>query len=127
MRNATLASMGGVAAAFLGSLCCIGPVFFVTLGVGAGLASTFEPLRPLFAVIMVGLFALAFHAVYSPRPIRGMRALSGTDGEGMGETSAQAGSCPVPHNRNREKVIVWIAALMAVVLWSFPRWSKLLV
>jgi len=49
-RNSRMvwAGVRGVTAAFLGSLCCVGPLLFVTLGVGAGLASTFEPLRPVF-------------------------------------------------------------------------------
>ena len=49
MRKALLAGIAAVAAALLGSLCCVGPLVFVALGVGAGLASTFEPLRPVFA------------------------------------------------------------------------------
>lgn len=49
MRRSLAAGAGGVGAATLGSLCCIGPLLFVTLGGGAGLASTFEPLRPEWA------------------------------------------------------------------------------
>lgn len=43
-RRGIVASLGAIAAAVLASLCCIGPVLFVTLGVGAGFARQFEPL-----------------------------------------------------------------------------------
>ena len=43
-KPASVASLGGIIAAFFASLCCIGPVVFTALGVGAGatglLAST---------------------------------------------------------------------------------------
>ena len=56
-----LAALGGVGAAFASALCCLGPLLAVTLGVsGAGMASTFEPLRPYFlgatAVLLGGGF-----------------------------------------------------------------------
>lgn len=51
----------------LGSLCCVGPLLVVTLGVGAGLASALEPLRPAFGVVMLALFAVGFWTVYGRR------------------------------------------------------------
>jgi hypothetical protein len=93
----------------------MGPLLFVTLGVGAGLASTFEPLRPIFAVVTLGLFAFAFYSVYGPR----RRASS--------HAGATGDDCPVPRDRRREKVVLWGAALLALVLWTFPTWAKLFV
>ncbi len=47
MIKATMTAFGGVGAAVGSALCCAGPLVAVTLGVsGAGLSSTFEPLRP---------------------------------------------------------------------------------
>src|SRR5207244_13466871 len=44
-----LAAPGGVVAAVVSTLCCAGPLVAVALGLsGAGLAATFEPLRPYF-------------------------------------------------------------------------------
>jgi hypothetical protein len=45
--KAALAAGGGIAAAVGSALCCAGPLVAVFLGLsGAGLAATFEPLRP---------------------------------------------------------------------------------
>lgn len=118
MRRSLLASGGAVGAAFLGSLCCIGPLLFVTLGVGAGLASTLEPLRPVFGIVMLGLFALAFYTVYGRRSAA---VGAGAAAHGPDDT------CALPRSRTREKVVLWTALVVAVVLWTFPTWSTWLV
>lgn len=112
MRKSLLAGAGAVGAAFLGSLCCMGPILFVTFGVGAGLASTFEPLRPLFGVVMLGLFALAFYSVYAKRG--GPQEMYGV-------------ACASPRRRQHEKLLLWMAAAIALALWTFPTWSVWLV
>jgi mercuric ion transport protein len=119
-RRGLLASIGAVGAAFLASLCCVGPVLFVTLGVGAGLASRFEPLRPLFTALTLGLLAVGFYVVYGRRRV--------TDaGEAAGTACAPDGSCAVPRNRTRDKALLWTATVVALVLLTFPQWSVLLV
>lgn len=113
MRRALLAGAGGIVAAALGSLCCIGPLLFVTLGVGAGLAGTFEPLRPVFGGVMVVFLGAGFYTVYGRSPAT--------------ENCGSDGACERPRNRRREKVLLWAATVFAVVLWSFTYWSTLLV
>ncbi|HLG06042.1 MAG TPA: mercuric transporter MerT family protein [Gemmatimonadales bacterium] len=50
MGKAVMAAIGAVAAAVGSALCCAGPLAAIALGMsGAGLAATFEPLRPYFA------------------------------------------------------------------------------
>lgn len=126
MRKTLLTSAGGVAAAFLGSLCCAGPLLFVTLGVGAGLASAFEPLRPVFGALMVLLLAAGFWAVYG----RGASHAFGTmtaGGAGT-DTACEAGIvCAAPSRRTRDVAVLWTATVLAVVLWTFPTWSLWLI
>ena len=65
MAKAVLAPFGAVTAAIGSALCCVGPLVAVALGVsGAGLAATFEPLRPYFVggtVLFLGLGFVALH------------------------------------------------------------------
>ncbi len=128
-RTSLWAGLGGVVAAFLASLCCAGPLLFVTLGVGAGLATTFEPLRPVFALVMIGMFAVAFYTLYGRRFRGATAARSGANAEddGAGPTSATDLTCALSRNRTRHRVLLWLAALLALVLWTFPTWSRLLV
>ena len=99
-----LAGVGGVAAGFFGALCCVGPLIVLTFGVGAGLASFFEPLRPLFGAVMVGAFAVGFYGAYRADP------------------ECVAGECAAPRSRF-DRALLWIALLVALTLWTFPTWS----
>jgi mercuric ion transport protein len=110
-RRGLLAAVGAIGAAFLASLCCIGPLLFVTLGVGAGLASTFAPLQPFFTVVAVVLLALGFYVVYGRR---------------RSPVCAPDGTCTVPRDRTRDKVLLWLATVVALVFLTFERWSVLL-
>ena len=109
MRSVTLTGAGGVVAAFLGSLCCIGPLLFVTLGVGAGFASALERYRPLFGVLMAASLVLGFGTVYGRRVAIARRA------------PGSAPSCAPA--RPGDVALLWGATALALVLWTFPRWS----
>ncbi len=104
----TLAALGGVAAAVGSALCCAGPLVAVALGMsGAGLATTFEPLRPYFVGGTVASLGLGFLALRRE------------------ETKAcEPGTlCASPVARRRMKLLLWIATAVAVPLLSFPWWS----
>ena len=59
---------GAVIAAFIASLCCIGPLLFVVLGVGTfGAASYFEKARPFLMGGAVLLLAVAWYWTYFKR------------------------------------------------------------
>lgn len=109
MRRSALATAGGVGAAFLASLCCIGPILLVTAGVGAGVAAAFEPLRPAFGVLMVLLFGFGFHSVYR-------RSDAVPESAVAGQSCSRSG-------RVRDKVFLWVGLFIAIVIWSFPTWS----
>lgn len=112
-----LASVAAAGAAVLASVCCLGPVLFVALGVGAGLASAFEPLRPVFTVLTGVLLAIGFYGVYGGRSPAVERSGACAPGD----------ACEVPRTRRRDKLVLWIATVLAVVVWAFPYWSRLLV
>lgn len=117
-KKGLFASLGAVGAAFLGSLCCIGPLLFVTFGVGAGLASTFDPLRPVFGILMAGGLGVGFYTVYGRKP----KAIAPDDA-----CCAPAAVCTVPRRRTRDQVILWSATILALLIWSFPTWSQLFI
>lgn len=121
-RRGLAAAAGAIGAAFLASLCCVGPLAFVAFGVGAGLASTFEPLRPVFTFLTVALLAVGFYVVYGKKPTAADAATSAA--------CAPDGTCAVPRSprdRTRDKVLLWIATVVALVFLTFPHWSVLLV
>lgn len=115
-RRGLAASIAAIGAAFVASLCCIGPVLFVTLGVGAGLASRFEPLRPVFSVLAFGLIAVGFYTVYGRR-----------SADKLGPSCDVDGARIAPRSGTRDKAVLWIATLVAILLLTFPQWSRLVV
>jgi len=109
VTKTVLATTGGVAAAAASALCCAGPLVAVALGLsGAGLAATFEPLRPYFVVGTI--LALGFGFVVLRRE----------------ETKAcEPGTlCASPIARRWMKRALWLATVVAVPLVTFPWWSK---
>lgn len=117
-RRGITAALGAMVAGLLASLCCVGPLAFIVFGVGAGFASRFEPLRPLFTALTLGLLAVGFYTVYG-------RAAAGR-AVGPDAACSTDGSCVVPRNRTREKVLLWVATVVALVFLTFPQWSLLL-
>ncbi|MFN2431685.1 MAG: mercuric transporter MerT family protein [Gemmatimonadota bacterium] len=112
MTRIIAAVAAGVAAAFGASLCCIGPLLAVFAGIGgAGLAATFEPLRPYLLVASGSLFVLGGVSLY--RPTRQ-------------PTCGDAVTCEVRPS-GRRKALFWTAVGVAAILASFPWWSRLLV
>ncbi len=118
-RRGLLPAAGAIGAAFLASLCCVGPLLFVTLGVGAGLASTFEPLRPAFTGLTLVLLALGFYIVYGRRPALRTTVDSAPD-------CGPDAICAVPRDRTRDRALLWVATGVAMVFLTFPQWSVLL-
>jgi mercuric ion transport protein len=103
------AAGGGIAAAVASALCCAGPLVAVALGLsGAGLAATFEPLRPFFVAGTVA--SLGFGFVVVRREER--------------EACEPGTLCASPVARRRMKRALWVATIVAIPLLTFPWWSK---
>lgn len=103
--SAFFSTLGAVGAAFAASLCCTGPLLYVALGIGgAGLASTFEPLRPWLLGLTAILLGLGFYSVYGPGP----RCAPDED---------------ATRRLRRRKAMLWAGAILVLVFATFPTWS----
>jgi mercuric ion transport protein len=98
-------AIAGVGAALVASACCIGPVVFTLLGAGALSAASLKlvPYRPWFITFTVALVGLGFYRAYRPSPA----------------ACATHAGCR-PQSTRIARLLVWIAAVMAVVLITFP-------
>src|SRR5215210_1294401 len=97
---------GAVVAAFLASLCCIGPLLFVLLGVGTfGAAAYFESARPFLMDGAVMLLAVAFYWIYIRR-----REVTCAPGEACEAT---------PINR-ASRIGLWVASLAVLIFALLP-------
>jgi len=101
------AAIAGIGAAVVASACCIGPVAFSLIGVGALGASAvkLEPYRPWFIGFTVLLVGVAFYGAYRPLPAE----------------SCADGVCS-PRSRRVARALAWIAAIVAAILIGFPHY-----
>lgn len=101
-----LFSLGSIGAAFVASLCCIGPVALGGLGMGAALASTFAPLRPYFLTATGIFLAWGFYSIYR-KP--------------KSEVACEGEVCePAGRPKRAAKTMLWLATVVVLILALFP-------
>ncbi|MBI1749506.1 MAG: heavy-metal-associated domain-containing protein [Acidobacteria bacterium] len=106
-------AIGSTLAAFLASLCCLGPLVLGGLGLGAASVATFAPLRPYFLAVSGVLLAAGFYSVY-----RKPKAAPSCAGENC---------APESHSRRLAKPLLWLATLAVAALALFPSYGARLV
>lgn len=93
-------------AAIGASLCCIGPLVLISIGIGGAWMSyltALEPYQPVFAGITLLFLFLAFRKLYLvPRQC------------------APDGSCALPHVLRNQRFIFWLVAVVLIALLTFP-------
>ena len=104
-KNVFVASVAAVVAATLASLCCIGPVVLIALGLGGvGFATAFEPYRPYLLGLTALLLGVAFYFVYRKAK----------------QQCAPGEACEKPSSRRAQKVGLWVVTVLAAGLAAYP-------
>ncbi len=117
----TAGAAGGLLAAFLASICCIGPVVFAALGVGvgatgfladtAGVLKALLPYRPVFVGLAALLIGVSFYLAYRKPAI--------------GHAACQ--TCVSVSGARPNRLLLWIIAGLAAALVLAPYWLELAV
>ncbi len=103
-----LALTGAVIAAVTASLCCILPVIAVALGLtGFAASQFFERWRPVLLGVTFALLAVGFYFAYRPRR----------------QACAPGSVCERTPIGRWNKVILWLATVVVIVLAAFPYYS----
>ena len=111
--NEKFLALGSTLAAFVASLCCLGPLVLGGIGLGAALMATFAPLRPYFLGVRAVLLALGFYFVYR-RP--------------KGSEACEGEVCtPRSQVRRWANPILWLATIVVAALALFPLYGAKLV
>ncbi len=98
---------GSIIAAIAASLCCLGPLVAVALGIGAfGAAAAFESIRPYLLGVTALLLAVAFYLTYRKR-----------------EVKCEDGSCQVRGASRASKIMLWLATIAVIAFAAFPYYS----
>lgn len=95
-------------AAFGASLCCLGPVILISLGIGGSWMSSLtalEPYRPVFIAVTVVFLLLAYRKLYN----------------------SNCQTCTEPGVLKKQRIIFWIITVIAIALVTFPYYGLLLI
>ncbi|NOZ38583.1 MAG: mercury transporter MerT [Gammaproteobacteria bacterium] len=95
------------------SLCCVGPLVLLMLGIGGSWISTLtalEPIRPLFIGITLVFIYLAFRKLYL-LPI----------------SCDIDKACAKPATRRNQRIIFWILSSLIIALLAFPWYAEYLI
>jgi mercuric ion transport protein len=103
VRNSLVA---GVVAAIGASVCCVGPLVLLMLGIGGAWIAhltALEPMRPWFTVATLLFLGLAFRRLYL-----------------QPQVCAPGAACANPVVLKRQRLIFWIVALSLLALLAVP-------
>jgi mercuric ion transport protein len=100
---------GGAVAAIVASVCCLGPLALVTVGLGGAWLSNLtalEAYRPVFIVLALGFMGLAYRHIFMA-PAAQQACEPGTP-------------CAAPATNRRYKGLFWVVSAMVLVALTFP-------
>jgi mercuric ion transport protein len=106
LEKASLA--GGALAAIVASICCLGPLVLVSVGISGAWISNltaFEPYRPYAIGVALVCMFLAYRKIYAaPVP----------------EACEPGTLCAVSQTRRVYKAIFWVVSALVVIALGFP-------
>ena len=99
-----IVGIGSVASGILASACCIGPLLAVSLGIGGlGAAASLEVYRPYFLGMTFVFLGGAFYMTYGRR-----------------QKCDEGDACEVPEGNRWRRILLWIAAGVALIFAAVP-------
>jgi mercuric ion transport protein len=106
LLNAKGTLVAGVVTAIGASVCCVGPLVLLGLGIGGawiGNLTTFEPYRPLFIGLTLVFLGLAFRKLYL-----------------VPQACAPGRRCTDSQTIRRQRLIFWSVAVLLLGLLAVP-------
>ena len=100
---------GGALAAIGASICCLGPLVLVSVGVsGAWISnlSALEPYRPVFIGIALAFMAFAYRKIFVTAP--------------SAEACEPGTLCAVPATNKVYKSLFWVVSALVLLALAFP-------
>ena len=98
---------GVIVTALAASVCCIGPLVLLGLGVGGawiGNLTALEPFRPYLMAVTLGVLGYAFYRIYKPKA----------------EDCEPGSFCENPKSHRINKITLWISTVFVLGLLATP-------
>jgi mercuric ion transport protein len=103
--------IGAILAAIGASVCCVGPLLLLSVGIGGAWMSTLtsmQAVRPFFLILALVFVALGYRKLYL-----------------LPEDCAEGETCVVPEARQKQRIIFWIGSGLILLLLAFPWYAPL--
>ena len=106
-KNSNIPLIGGMVAAIAASLCCVGPLVLVMLGMGGAWVSSLsamEPYRPYLLGIAIIFLFFAWKKIYLT----------------AAEVCTPGAVCAQPRTNKVYKLILWLMVVLIVIALASP-------
>ncbi len=110
--NAKDSLVAGVLAGIGASVCCVGPLVLLTLGIGGawiGNLTALQPYRPIFIGLTLLFLGLAFRKLYL-----------------VPQVCAPGTPCADPKTSRRQRLTFWVVGVLLLGLLAVPSLAPLL-
>ena len=105
-KTSKIPLVSAVLAAIGASLCCIGPLVLISLGISGawiGSLTALEPYRPIFIMVTLLFLFLAFRKLYL-LPAR----------------CSPGDACALPSTQRNQRIIFWVVSVVLLAVLTFP-------
>ena len=103
--------IGTALAAIGASVCCVGPLLLLSLGIGGAWMSTLtsmESVRPFFILLTLVFIGLGYRKLY------------------VLPESCQTGiACALPEEKHKQRMIFWTGSALVFLLLAFPWYAPI--
>ena len=109
--NAKGSLVAGLLAGIGASVCCVGPLVLLALGISGawiGNLTALEPYRPIFIGLTLLFIGFAFRSLYL-----------------VPQVCAQGTPCAAPQTKKRQRMIFWTVAMLLLGLLAVPSLAPL--
>ena len=110
-ENLSWLGIGAVLAAIGASVCCVGPLLLLSLGVGGAWMSTLtsmETVRPYFIILTLFFIGLGYRKLYL-----------------IPDSCEEGKTCAVSEVKQKQRTIFWIGSALILLLLAFPWYAPI--
>ncbi len=103
--------IGTALAAIGASVCCVGPLLLLSLGIGGAWMSTLtsmESVRPFFILLTLVFIGLGYRKLYV-----------------LPESCEAGTACALPEEKHKQRMIFWAGSALVFLLLAFPWYAPI--
>lgn len=105
-KSASWLGLGAILAAIGASVCCVGPLLLLSLGIGGAWMSTLtsmQTVRPVFLILTLVFIGLGYRKLYL-----------------IPDSCEEGEACASPEFKQKQRTTFWVGSVFILLLLAFP-------